>query len=176
MGFQIAWIGFRGIALDAAAAALGLAKTDETEDFPDFPICGATLSTGWTVIFFNDVDWYLGREAEIRRRTTDEEAVYAIVLEGPMAVSVAHKPQGVKDAWALETDDAARHKDTVFHSGEPPPRFFDLLRDAQDRRKSDPGVDHLFEVPNALAEEIVGFRYDGDPHDPVTWVALTPPT
>ncbi len=54
MGFRVALIAVRGIDADTLYERYGVQRTGQREEIAESPVCGATVSTGWELLYLND--------------------------------------------------------------------------------------------------------------------------
>ena len=158
MGFSSSWLAVRGKSSKDVLADLGLVETSSREWMPESEIVSTTPSSGWFVVFFNEVSPEALKPEALKLISSNAELVTCQIEEHAM-VSAASEWRNAKELWyvAHDAEDGLTNLDS---SGELPTGFADI-RDRQERkRQTTRDVDYVFEVPIELAASIVGFRHD----------------
>ena len=156
MGFSASWIAVRGLKPDAALEALGLEIVSQGHAHPEGRYSLVELASGWTVVWFEDVDAAFKADGRILAQLG--EAVACSVEEHVM-VSEARGYVDGKEAWRVRRD---ADDDDLETSGDVPARYA-AIRDAalaEQAKDDNDDVDLLWEVPPDLAKAICGFRHD----------------
>lgn len=165
MGFAISWLAVQGKDPDHVLETLGLSRTGETEEFPDSELTCAELPGAWFLVAINRFDSPLSSEATLASLSIDCRLVACKVEEHVMYSAASGFENGAR-VWHVEHD---AQQDTYHLSsqGTPPPElahFHAILKKQQDEAGgADADVDHIFDVPVALAEAITSYRHDRMP-------------
>jgi hypothetical protein len=155
MGFNISMAAVRGRAVDEIHAALRLCSTNETESEPESPVVAALLPSGWYLVYFND----RGTPSASDLATLSGSGM-AIVLEICEMVTSC-KAAGWQDArqrWSISYDAGVLQAE-----GDLPDCFEPVKRRLSKQQAKSSDIDHVFNVPGDVVDELIGFRYDGDP-------------
>jgi hypothetical protein len=166
MGYALSWVAVKGGTSDAVQSAIGLRPSGQREDIPESDIVAAALPNGWYLVL------YRGCAAADRARKSlsrSGEVVYCSVEEHVM-VSAASAWKDGKCQWSVVHDGQNDIYDLQVEG--PLPASFASIRDRQ-KAKQDAGeklaiggedfaVDHMFDVPVDVAQELTGFRHDRD--------------
>ncbi len=166
MGHSLSWAAVKGGAPDAVQSALGLRATGQREEIPRSKIVAVDLPSGWYVVLFQRSEI---KDKVLKRLATLGEVVYCFVEEHVM-VSAASGWKDSKSLWSVVHDGQGGINDLQVEGSLP--ASFASIRDRQ-KVKQDEGeklaidgeefaVDHMFDVPVDLAQELTGFRHDRD--------------
>jgi hypothetical protein len=167
MGYAITWCEIREEAAERFLEELGLSATGDFEELPESPVSMAKLDTGWRVIWINEyAPTFLALNA-VERLSKTRDVLLCLVEEHVMASS-SEMWFGGKCQWRLS------------HQGENGPKGIELegkvpectagIREEMERAQEANGgdnaeVDHMFEIPLKVAQQLVGFKHDEDsPH------------
>jgi len=156
VGYAISWLAVRADSEHSVLASLGLEKTGETEEVPDSN-WSATRVRDWVVIWSNS---YEPRRFRGAGSKLNEEVIICDVEEHVMFVSVAAFKNGTMN-WRV-VHDAQQAPNHLEIEGTPPESFARIQREQFARVSEDREVDFIFDIPVRLAQELVGFRHDGE--------------
>ncbi|MCA9254335.1 MAG: hypothetical protein KDA33_01800 [Phycisphaerales bacterium] len=164
MGFRMSWIAIRGIPPDIALDSLSLERTGTRESTPESPIACASLPNNWFLIVINDhIPSITGPDA-VAAISIGGKAVVCHVNETTMDSSAAGYEDG-DQTWSV-VHNPEQDPTNVDINGRPPASLCNILERLNAAQCATVGahakVDHLFDAPVDLANEIVGFRYDTD--------------
>jgi hypothetical protein len=143
---------------------LQLVDTGEPDEWQQSPVFGASLPDGRYLLCFKDAFDPAVEVSRMKRLSDGCEALDCQVLEGVM-VNCAFMYVNSTRVWEV-LHDADEGVDHLVVDGTPPAALQQIhagLQAAQDEQKQDDGdwgIDHLFEVPIALADAICGYRYN----------------
>ncbi|WP_231962408.1 hypothetical protein [Symmachiella dynata] len=157
MGFRIALIAVRGIDADTLYERYGVRRTGQHEEIAESPVCGATVSTGWELLYLND---YPRPHSEaLAELSANSELLFCDVNETCMSSFATGWENGV-EKWIV-FHDAQQSPAHLVTDGEPPDGYV-AIRDAKLREQADDDddVDHVFDVPIDLFASLTGIRYD----------------
>lgn len=164
MGYAISWIAIRGQSPGKVQALFDLEPTGDMESVPDSDVVGATLPSGWYLIFDNARTFEFSPELFDARMTAGAEAVVCMVEEHIMLSSAAAYKDG-KQIWSTKHD-AQEGIEHLEYSGELPVEFASIREKCLEMQRIEnadsSAADHIFDIPVALAAAITGFRYDQD--------------
>lgn len=162
MGFAISWLAVSGKEPQQVIEELGLARTGETQEFPESSTTCASLQGGWFLVFANDFDSPLVSETILSNLSTACCVVSCQVEEHVMFSSATCHKNGAR-AWHVAHD----AQEAIYHlesNGSVPPEFngiYAALKKKQDAAGGDEAdVDYIHDVPVALAQAITSFRHD----------------
>jgi len=162
MGFALSWIAVHTTDSAAVLAELRLEQTGVVEEFPEAPLSMARLQAGWVLVLMNRSSSALDGTVNLRRLSRIGDVVACFVEEHVMVSSAALVSNG-KEVWRVthESEKGLTHLEVV---GATPPALAREMRTAssplQDGGRSQPDVDHHFDVPIALARSATGYRHD----------------
>jgi len=156
MGYAISWLAVRNTPEESVLAALGLEKTGESEELPESKWCSKRVNE-WTLVWFNSFQPGKLRSAVPKLRG---EVVLFDVEEHVMFASAADYKDG-RLSWRI-AHDAQETPDHLVVEGNPPESLKRIRAEQLARMTEDPEVDFVIEIPVRIAQEIVGFRYDGE--------------
>jgi len=161
VGFNVSWIAVRGLPLREMARLLSLRVSEEDRsDIPNFPLSGAALPTGWSMILDDGADWMETALGSLPRLFLAQELLLAWALEGPMLSQAWHKPAGQERSdWMLTSEDGL----PFDLRGRPPPDLLERAERLTRERLSAQGAgkhDGIFsyEVPLAAVEILTGYK------------------
>ncbi|NUU01696.1 hypothetical protein [Herbaspirillum robiniae] len=158
MGFSVSWLAIPVTAKDSALATLGFVETNEREWLPESSLVGASLPTGWYVVCFEHPSPAALKPESLRLLSRQAIEVACQVEEHAMVSTSACWSDG-KEQWFVvhDAEDGPTNLEVVGN----PPAALEEIRLAKLRlQESQRNVDHVFDVPLALAESLVGFRHD----------------
>ena len=178
MGFAITWIAVKRKSAAEVLRELQLKPTGEQQEFPEAPIAGAALPSGWYLVALNEYGHPLATEKSLARLSRDAEVV-AVAIEEHVMVGGAEYWRDGQRRWGV-MHDAQQAIEHLLVDGVPPPEFHRIREAAfaaQAAEGAAPEADHIFDVPLELAAQLTGYR-----HDKITEVAFdvlesaSPPT
>lgn len=161
MGFSISWVAFQGIGKDEVLRRVGMRDTGALDEANEAPFSIAELATGWVVIFSSDFGY--GAPERLCALSRAVTVVSCQVEERAMVSAVSAVVDGAETfrVWHDGGQRGTRHLEVA---GEPPPAF-GAIRDrlfaeqtAED--EGDAEVDHVFDIPVEVAEDLTGYRHD----------------
>lgn len=167
MGFAITWCAVREDSAERFLEELGLAATGEFEELPESPISMAKLDTGWRVIWVNEYACSFLALSEVERLSKTRNILLCLVEEHVMASS-SEMWLGGKCQWRLSHQGENGPKG--IESEGKVPEFAARIREEMEKAQEADGgddaeVDHMFEIPLKVAQQLVGFKHDEDsPH------------
>lgn len=159
MGFRVALIAVRGIDADTLYQRYGVQRTGQREEIAESPVCGATVSTGWELLYLND---YPRPHSELLAKlSVNAELLFCDANETCMS-SFATGWKNGEEEW-LVFHDAQQSLNHLVTDGKLPDGYT-AIRDAKIREQADEGdsVDCIFGVPIDLFASLTGIRYDMD--------------
>ena len=160
MGYSISWIAFQTNDKHRALSLIGLVDTGEADEANEAPVSGATLPTGWYVVFFND---YSFTTPERLATFSADCAVVACQVEEHVMASGSFLYEEGRRVWSV-THESERGRYDLSVDGEPPDVFCSLRdslfeeQDGAGGEKAD--VDFVFDIPVQLAAELCGYKHD----------------
>src|SRR5262249_44979116 len=160
MGYNISWIGFKGLSKDEVLRLLGATDTGGIDEANEAPFSGAEIPGGWFILFSNDFDFV--SEQALASLSSNCNVVACQVSETVM-VSIAYPySHGTQHGAILHN--AQKGIRNLVVSGSLPSAFekirerLTLEQDAQGGER--PDVDYFFDIPVETAEAVCGFRHD----------------
>lgn len=167
MGYRISWLAVHAIDKGTVYDRLELKPSDKAGFAFDHPTTGAQLPNGWTVVCFNELAHELVGDNEVRRLSAGWTVMACNLCETTMCSSASLWRDG-KELWAVYhfSNDTVDHLQT---SGILPAEFAAIeerYRALQSKEDSDdPVVDHMIEIPMALASQLTSFRHNEGPEN-----------
>lgn len=168
MGSSRSWAGFRA-APERVLAKLQLKRTGELSELPQAPWCAVMLESGWFVVVANG-DFRFVEPSRLEDLSFDCELIGAAIDEQRMVSQATAWRDGLLQ-WHV-THDGSVNRSHLQIQGAPPGEMYPLAEAARANKK--PFVDHMFEVPVALVETLMGFHF-GTEHRFETLVAAALP-
>jgi hypothetical protein len=162
MGFNVDLVAVRGLPATELHARLQLEPTANSESEPESPVVGASLPSGWEIVYFNDRS--PPTEAELAVLSGSAEVVFLDVCE-MATICTAKCWKSGKILWSI-SHDSQRGTDHLEAEGEKPgcfPSIADRLRQCQAANGDADRIDYIFNVPAEVFAAITGFSYDGNP-------------
>lgn len=159
MGFGVALIAVRGVDTDTLYQRYGVRRTGQCEEIAESPVCGASVSTGWQLLYLND---YPRPHSELLAKlSVNAELLFCDVNETCMSSFATGWENGL-EKWTV-FHDAQQSQSHLVTDGELP-GCYNAIRDAKLREQTNDGdyVDHIFDVPIDLFARLTGIRYDMD--------------
>jgi hypothetical protein len=162
MGFSISWLAVRGITNSETCARLGIRDSEQPDEANESPISGASIPTGWLVLFLNDLTHPFVTVDSLRRLSKRCEVVGCQVEEHVMVSSSFFYRDGSR-LWNV-THESEKGIENLEVDGVPPDALQDIKVKNLDLQAQDTdeggGVDYVFEVPLELAESVCGYKHD----------------
>jgi len=152
MGFNVDLMAVRGLAVTDLHARLQLEPTGSSESEPESPLVGATLPSGWHLLYFNDRS--PPTEAELAALSASAEVMFLDVCE-MATVCTAKCWRNGKRMWRI-SHDSQHGIDHLEADGDLPecfPSVADRLRKCQTPNGD---IDYIFNVPADVFAEITG--------------------
>jgi hypothetical protein len=160
MGYSLSWLAVESGLEQAVVDRFGLSPTGETSDHAaDFKVSTARLP-GWFLLVWES-DHLI--DSALLSELSNQGRVVAVFVEEHVMFSSAEEWRHGQRLWG------AAHVTEVdlYHigvTGELPASYASIHKEELDVQNSaggkNAGVDHIFEIPVRLAEEIVGYRHD----------------
>jgi len=167
MGFKTAWVGVRDVAPEVIHEVFGLRSLghEEEDDVIDDDVYGVALP-GWYVIVANTSvraeNPYYFEEMPLGRVTADGGVAVGCFVHETVMHSGGAGWKGGEQQWSVcHMGDQAVDDLTV--EGAPPEPFAEIERRQRERQEGVTNVDHIFDIPVALAGALVGFFHDKTP-------------
>jgi hypothetical protein len=162
MGYKISWLAVQGVDKNAVYERLGLVPTGEVGPAFEHTVTGSQLSSGWTIVGFNELYHKLVHDDEMQRLSAGWTVMACNLCETTMCSTTSLWKDGeeVWGVWHFSNDSV----DHLEMGGDLPPEF-DVIekhyRALQAEEKSgDAEVDYMIEIPVALATHITTFVHD----------------
>ena len=159
MGYRVAMIAVRGIDAETLYKRYGVRRTGQREEIAESPVCGATVSTGWELLYLND---YPRPHSELLAElSANAELLFCDANETCMSSFATGWVNGV-EKW-LVFHDAQQSPTHLVTDGDPPSEYI-AIRDEKLREQVEDSddVDYVFEVPIEIFASLTGIRYDRD--------------
>lgn len=161
MGSSLTYVAAKGITREELWAELKLSPLSGEEakkiEWSHKQKIGATLDSGWYVIV--DLSEHLQKQNELLARLSAKcDILIGSIEEHVMDARVTCWQNG-KKLWEV-IHNAETSDDHLQVMGTPPKEFGSIKAQAIEQAKEDDGVDHYFEIPVALFEQLTGYRYD----------------
>jgi hypothetical protein len=167
MGYRISWLAVQGIDKATVYDRLGFTPSGKTGFAFDHPTTGMQLSNGWTVVGFNRLAHELVDDDEVRRLSAGWTVMACNYCETTMCSTASLWKDG-KEVWGVWhfSNDTVDHLET---SGLLPAEFaiieehYRALQAQEDANET--LVDHMIEIPMAIATRITSFIHNEGPAD-----------
>ena len=162
MGFNVDLVAVRGLPKTELHARLHLAATANSETEPESPVVGATLPTGWEIVYFNDRS--PPTEADLAALSKSAEVLFLDVCEMATICTAKCWHNGTM-IWSI-SHDSQRGTGHLEAKGDVPgcfPSIAGRLGECQAARGDADQIDYIFNVPADVFAELTGFTYDGNP-------------
>ncbi|CAN7142400.1 hypothetical protein LJR225_000001 [Phenylobacterium sp. LjRoot225] len=168
MGVRLNWLAVEGADKATLLARLGFVECGMASDELSSPLACAVFPGGWFMLVSEDMG--LDLDEALPLASTDGLALGCEVEEHVMFSRLRAFRGGAK-AWVV-THDPDVDPGGVAVEGEPPPPFLDLRAAlaAEQAEDGDEEVDHMFDLPARLGEQLCGYAYN-EPR-PVAWKLL----
>jgi hypothetical protein len=163
MGFRISWLGFPRVPKVQVLALVGLVDTGQPDQANESSFSCAELPTGWTILWSNDFDFAAPEHVMALR---EGRGVLSCQIHAGIMYSAARWHRAAREVWEVTHDSSDGLYDLQVIGAAPPQlaAIRDRLTAEQNREDVTPPtmmkVDHIFDVPVALAEALCGFRHD----------------
>jgi hypothetical protein len=160
MGFKISYVAFEGAPKEKILDTLGVRDTGTLDEYNEAPLTGTELPDGRFLVFANDFGFALPQHLE--RLSALCRVVGCQVEEGIMA-SIASSYQNRALLWEVGHD-SNNGLDDLWIEGAPPPQFESIRQRLMQEQAAEPvdaeyPVDHIFDIPVQMVEQICGYRY-----------------
>ena len=162
MGWSFSWIAVEPSAEKALIERFGLNETDETSEMADFPLSVMRLP-GWYVLHWDHEDVLV--DQDLLRELSAHGRVVAVFLEEHVMVSSAEEWHKGERVWGAVHNSEL----DLLHigtEGRLPEAYADIHRRVFSEQEESGGakadVDHIIEIPLALAKHVVGYQHDMD--------------
>ena len=159
MGYAVKWYAVRSPA-PGLLATLGLAETGELQQVPDAPLCYQRGPEGWSLLFSNRMRVLsdetlaeLSQGGEVVACSVEEHVMFSQAehwVNGALVFRVTH--EAAKGLGHLSVEGTATHRLNEIHEAA-------KTRQATEGGE-EAGVDHIFDVPVDLAQELCGFTHN----------------
>lgn len=158
MRSALSWLALHSDRMPDLLAPFALHPAQGAADHTDSDFAAAALPSGWLVLWANQYEPPEFGEAMLRPLSAKGDVLLAHVEENQLSASVEFWRQGER-LWRVVRNAAGFQVD-----GDPPEAFLQIRAHHQQlQAEADTvgeAVDHLFEVPLALAQQLTGFRHD----------------
>lgn len=162
MGYSISWIALKDKTAAEVAELLSLSRSGEFDDIPRGMFAGTQSGRGWYVVVIDVYGHKFLSERSLRRISAESDVIAAAIEEHVMFSSAEAWAKG-NLVWRL-THEGETGPNNLREQGSLPEQFprvkQRLLAAQQQEDQAEPEVDHIFDIPLELAEEIVGFKHD----------------
>jgi hypothetical protein len=161
MGYAISWIAIKGLDRAEVYDRLDMKPTGEINNTHELN-CARVLANGWIVVVLDKAGHPLVQEANLEELSLQAEVIACNTAENAMFSSAEAWTDGVR-LWSVTHDATSGDVFDLEIQGNPPPILAAIdgkYRKLQKAEGEDPHVDHIFEVPLALATRITGFKHD----------------
>jgi hypothetical protein len=161
MGWSLSWLAFRDISRETILNLLNLRSTGTRDSVSHGRIGYLEIPNGWKLILFDHKEF---GDKELNLLSHRNDLVYCFVEEHVMFSKAAAWAAG-NEVWSVIHASEVGISDLQIKGS--PPAIFERIRTAQfaeqkKEEESSEQVDHIFEIPVLLAQEVTGFRYDQD--------------
>ena len=164
MGFRIAWLAFHGRSREDVLTALHLADTGEHDEANESPMSLADFPDGWTVLWLNRFDHPFAEDASLRLFSQGCTVIAGHTHEGIMFGATELYRDGAS-VWAV-FHDARQGIEHLETAGALPDGFEAIRKDAfAAQAAGTDNVDHIIDIPFAMARALCGFQYDRYAYD-----------
>ena len=160
MGYSLSWLAVEAALAPAVVDRFGLSATGETsEHAADFKVSTARLP-GWYLLVWES-DFLI--DSTLLKELSAQGRVVAVFVEEHVMFSSAEEWKNGERLWgaAHVTEVDLLH---IGVTGELPASYASIHSEEMDLQKQaggrKAGVDHIFEIPVRLGEEVVGYRHD----------------
>jgi hypothetical protein len=164
MGYSLSWLAVRGKSPQAVREELGFRPSGKFEEIPESDLSAVEMPNGWYLIVSQRSEFVASDTSITRLSSSGGEVVTCFVEEHVMFSSATRWKDGTK-TWAV-FHNAQDRRDHLDAQGDLPAAFSSILADLkakqQEANANKRRVDFIFDVPVALAEVLVGYRYDRD--------------
>ncbi|MBC3874044.1 hypothetical protein [Undibacterium flavidum] len=162
MGYSISWFAVRNKTPDVLLDELLLKRTGKMSDYPEVPISGRSLPSGWFIVVFNDIEHPLVSAISLAAVSKNCDVIVCMVKEHVMVSTSALWKNG-EQIWHVEHD-AQTSIDHLQSSGDLPDDYATIVQEyaaqQEDAGGKEADTDYFFEIPLRIAQDIVGFKHD----------------
>lgn len=165
MGYNVAWLAFRGLPREKVLAVTGFADTQEPDEYNESPVSGIQHSDEWYVLHINNCFHPLINQ-EVLNRLSEGCEILGCQIEEHIMVSASFFYKNGSRVWNL-LHDCEKGRYHLQIDGKPPEILSDIReilfadQDAEGGEEAD--VDFIFDIPIRVAETLTGFVHNG--HD-----------
>ncbi|USH01678.1 hypothetical protein K6Q96_12400 [Grimontia kaedaensis] len=167
MGFSLSWVAVKTENQDAVLETLALTATTETDEYFESALAGVALRDDWYLVVVQEANNLIIAKESLADLSRIGMVIACSVEEHVMVSSAECWFAGEK-RWQV-THNAQESLMNLTAEGQLPARFETLkaqyLADQEEDGGESADVDHVFEVPLALASTLVGFKHDEDCSD-----------
>ena len=158
MGFSVSWLAVHENARNNTLSSIGLVETDRREFLPESAFDGVLLTTGWYVVWFNNASPSALKPESLRVLSAHTEVIACQIEEHSMVSTATCWRDGVEQWYVAH--DAEEGLTNLEVLGSPPAMLEEIHSAKLQLQGMNEDIDNIFDVPLALAEELVGFRHD----------------
>jgi hypothetical protein len=158
MGFQVGWVGIKTDSPEQVLNDLGLQRTENTENFPDYNMATISLQNGWFILHVNEFLSPLLEDDKLSKLSEQSEVVSCQVHERIMVSMVSCFSSGKKFFSSIHN--AQLGLIHIEEHGDLPNIYNKVKAEAVVNQKNIDNMDFYFEIPVGFADEIVGFKHD----------------
>ena len=152
-------IAVRGLDANSLYTRYGVRRTGQREAIAESPVCGATVSTGWELLYLNN--YPRPHDAVLKVLSADAELLFCDVNETCMS-SFATGWKNGKETWTV-FHDSQQAIDHLVTSGELPGNYSEICESRRsDQTEDGEELDDMFGIPIDLFASLTGIRYDMD--------------
>jgi hypothetical protein len=167
MGASLSWFAVRGKTAEAVLQEFGLKNVGR--EHCETPYCGGALPSGWYLVIHGRHEF---TNDEVRRLSQRCEVIACFVEEHVMVSRASSWKDGVQ-LWSV-THDAQEGDAHLDAQGKLPAEFTAICDRLTKQQEEEGGADFIFDIPVALARELVGYRHDETPA--IAFVNFVKPT
>jgi hypothetical protein len=164
MGYSLSWLAVRGKPAQVVLDELQFHPTGVREEIPESELTAVEMPNGWYLIVSQHSELVASDAAITRLSASGGEVVTCFVEEHVMFSSATRWKDGSK-TWSVFHNSQER-RDHLQVQGELPSEFSSIVADLKAKQQRSDAkkrrVDFIFDVPVALAQALVGYRYDRD--------------
>jgi hypothetical protein len=162
VGYNVAWLAFRGIPREKVLAVTGFAETNNPDEYNESPVSGIQHSNEWYVLHINNCFHPLISQKVLNRLSEGCEILGCQIEEHIMASASFFYKSG-RRVWNL-LHDCEKGPYHLEVDGNPPEILCEIRerlfaeQDAEGGEEAD--VDFAFDVPIKVAETLTGFVHN----------------